>query len=106
MATPQEIPSEMKAAAFDHFGPPNVIHTEMIPVPKVDRHEILVQVAIAGVGTWDPNLIDGSFQDIKPRFPRVVGSDGAGTVVAVGSGVKRFEVGDRVYGWGFANPKG
>lgn len=106
MQTAHELPSKMKAAAIDRFGPPEVVHTEMLPVPRVGKNEILVKVAIAGVGTWDPALIDGSFQDAKRRFPIVFGSDGAGTVVAVGAGVKRFTVGDRVYGWGFGNPKG
>lgn len=101
-----EIPSEMRAAAIDHFGPPDVVHTEILPVPRPGRHEILVKVANAGVGTWDPDLVDGSFQDMKPHFPRVIGSDGAGTVVAVGPGVTRFAEGDRVYGWGLGNPKG
>ncbi len=106
MATAQEIPTEMRAAAMDQFGPPDVVHTEMLPVPKPGRREVLIRVAAAGVGTWDPSLVDGSFQDMKIRFPRVLGSDGAGTVVAVGSEVKQFAVGDRVYGWGLANPKG
>jgi NADPH2:quinone reductase len=106
MATPQEIPSEMKAAAIDRFGPPDVLHTETLPVPTVGKRDILVHVATAGVGTWDPELVDGSFQDVKVRFPRVLGSDGAGTVVAVGDDVERFAVGDQVYGWGLGNPKG
>lgn len=107
MATTQQIPTEMKAAAFDHFGSPDVIHTEVVPVPALAKKEVLVRVATAGVGTWDPDLADGSFQDVKKvRFPRVLGSDGAGTVVAVGSGVEKFAVGDRVYGWGFGNAKG
>jgi len=102
----QSVPSEMRAAAFDHFGNPDVVHTEIVPVPKLGKTDVLVRVASAGVGTWDPYLVNGSFQDVKVRFPRVVGSDGAGTVVAVGRSVKRFSVGDRVYGWGFGNPKG
>jgi NADPH:quinone reductase-like Zn-dependent oxidoreductase len=102
----RKIPTEMRAAAMDHFGAPDVVHTEKLPVPKVGKNDILVHVSIAGVGTWDPELVDGSFQDTKIRFPRVLGSDGAGTVVAVGSNVDRFKVGDRVYGWGFGNPKG
>lgn len=106
MATAREIPTEMRAAAIDRFGDPEELHTETVPVPRLGKRDILVRVAIAGVGTWDPYLVDGSFQDTKVRFPRVLGSDGAGTVVAVGSGVKHFEVGDRVYGWGFGNPKG
>jgi len=106
MATAQQLPTEMRAAAMDHFGSPDVIHTETLPIPKLGKKDILVRVSSAGVGTWDPSLVDGTFQDIKVRFPRVIGSDGAGTVAAVGAGVKRFEIGDRVYGWGFANPKG
>jgi NADPH:quinone reductase-like Zn-dependent oxidoreductase len=106
MATAQEIPTEMRAAAMDCYGPPDVVHTETLPVPKLGKQEILIKVAIAGVGTWDPSLADGSFQDVNAAFPRVLGSDGAGTVVAAGSGVRRFTVGDRVYGWGFGNPKG
>lgn len=105
MATAR-IPKQMRAAAMDHFGTPDVIHTATVPVPTLGKHDILVRVKTAGVGTWDPSLVDGSFEDVKPRFPRVLGSDGAGTVAAVGEGVERFEVGDRVYGWGFGNPKG
>lgn len=105
MAT-REIPTTMRAAAMDRFGAPEVIHTETLPVPKLGKHDILVRVATAGVGTWDPEIVDGSFQVGKPRFPRVIGSDGAGTVVDVGDGVERFAVGDNVYGWGLENSKG
>lgn len=106
MPTARTIPTEMRAAAMDHFGDPDVIHTETMQVPKLGKHDVLVRVHTAGVGTWDPSVVDGSFQDMKPKFPRVIGSDGAGTVIAVGDGVERFAVGDRVYGWGLGNAKG
>lgn len=106
MATAQEIPTKMRAAAMDHFGSPDVIHTETLPVPKLGKRDILVRVATAGVGTWDPEMVSGEFEVVKTKFPRVLGSDGAGTVVAVGSGVEIYEVGDQVYGWGLSNPKG
>jgi NADPH2:quinone reductase len=106
MASAQEIPTQMRAAAIDHFGSPDVVHLETVPVPRLGKKDILVRVTTAGVGEWDPDLVSGSFQDADVQFPRVLGSDGAGTVVAVGSGVERFAVGDRVYGWGFGNPKG
>jgi NADPH:quinone reductase len=105
MATPR-IPSEMRAAALDHFGPPSVVHLATVPVPELGEQEVLVHVATAGVGVWDPSLASGEFEDVEAKFPRVLGSDGAGTVVAVGDGVEQFAVGDRVYGWGFGNPKG
>jgi len=100
------MPVEMRAAAMDHFGSPRVVHTETLPVPRLGKKDILVRVSIAGVGTWDPSLVDGSFQDVEAKFPRVIGSDGAGTVVAIGGRVDRFRIGDRVYGWGFGNRKG
>jgi len=106
MATAQEIPTEMRAAAMDRFGPPEVVHMETLAVPKLGKHEVLVRVSTAGVGTWDPEVVEGTLQDVKVRFPRVIGSDGAGTVVAIGSDVEDFVVGDRVYGWGFGNRKG
>ncbi len=96
----------MQAAAIDQFGPPEVMHTERLPVPKLGRKEVLIRVATAGVGEWDPSLIDGSFKLGAVRFPRVFGSEGAGTAVAVGAGVTRVVVGDRVYGWGLSSAKG
>src|SRR5262245_35530131 len=42
----------------------------------------------------------------KTAFPYVLGTDGAGTIAAVGKGVTRFKEGDRVYAAELANPKG
>ena len=42
----------------------------------------------------------------KPTFPYVLGSDGAGTVAAVGAQVHRFREGDQAYALALANPKG
>lgn len=98
------IPSRMKAAAIDALG--EVMHVERVPVPQPDAQEVLIEVATAGVGVWDPPLVRGDYSDGVEGFPRIFGADGAGTVVAVGSAVTRYKVGDRVYGYGFGNPKG
>lgn len=100
------IPSTMKAAAIERFGGPEVFEFEELPVPEPGPDEILIRVDSAGVGQWDPYEREGGFAEKKPRFPKVIGSDGAGTVVATGSRVRRFRPGDRVYAYAFMNPKG
>ncbi len=99
----------MRAVALDQFGGPEVLKVQTLPIPDVGSDEILIQVEAAGVGVWDPFEREGGFaqwSDTEPKFPYVPGSDGAGTVVAVGERVRRFREGDRVYAFGLANPKG
>jgi NADPH:quinone reductase-like Zn-dependent oxidoreductase len=100
------VPQTMKAEVFDRFGrPEEVLRTATISVPQIGDDEILIDVRTAGVGVWDRELCEGDFGR-EAGLPRVLGSDGSGTVVAVGSKVRRFEVGDHVYAYGFMNPKG
>jgi NADPH:quinone reductase-like Zn-dependent oxidoreductase len=100
------IPKMMKAEVIDRFGPPEeVMRTVTVPVPDIADDEILIDVRTAGIGVWDPDLCKGEF-GVEGGLPRVLGSDGAGIVVAAGSKVGRFQIGDRVYGYGFMNPKG
>jgi len=97
----------MQAAAIDQFG--GSITPHQLPVPEVGPDEILIQVECAGVGAWDPFERDGGFAKMTgaaPKFPYVLGSDGAGTVADVGDRVRNFKTGDRVYAFGLANPKG
>ena len=105
----QTLSKSMKAVAIDRFGGIETLETQELPIPAVGADEVLVHVEAAGVGVWDPFEREGGFAkefNIKPVFPLVLGSDGAGTVEAVGSQVKRFKKGDRVYGISFLNPKG
>ena len=105
----QTLSKTMKAVAIDRFGGIETLETQELPIPAVGADEVLVHVEAAGVGVWDPFEREGGFAkefNIKPVFPLVLGSDGAGTVEAVGSQVKRFKKGDRVYGISFLNPKG
>jgi L-iditol 2-dehydrogenase len=70
----------------------NDMRVETVPVPKIGPGELLVKVATCGVcGTDLKKIHTGSHS-----APRIFGHEMAGTVVAVGEGVTRFEVGDRV----------
>lgn len=87
----------MKAARVHRYGPPDVIELEDIDVPVPDAGEVLVRVSAAGVGPWDALIRSG--KSVLPQpLPLTLGSDLAGTVVAVGEGVDEPSVGDSVYG--------
>ena len=99
----------MRAVALDRFGGPETLKVQTIPVPEPGEDEILIHVEAAGVGAWDPFEREGGFVEIlgrEPKFPYVLGTDGAGTVAAVGGTVKDFKEGDRVYAAELGNPKG
>jgi NADPH:quinone reductase len=101
------VPTTMRAAAIDRFGGPNALKLQMLSVPSLAPDEVLIAVHTAGVGSWDAEMRAGWSPDGKrPRFPLVLGTDGSGTIAAVGSRVRRFAVGDHVYAYSFANPKG
>jgi NADPH:quinone reductase-like Zn-dependent oxidoreductase len=96
----------MRAAVIDRYGGPDVLSVQTVPVPRLNAAEVLIAVDAAGVGSWDPSLRNGEWADDDAKFPLILGSDGSGTVVAVGSRVYRIGVGDRVYSYSIQNPKG
>ena len=95
------IPQTMQAAAIDRFGGPEVLQPHVLPVPKPGSKQVLIRLEAAGIGVWDPDVRAGEFEFGKKGFPKILGNDGAGTVVAVGKGVERFGIGDRVYAYGY-----
>ena len=95
----------MKAAVHTRYGPPEVVQVSEIDKPTIKADELLIKVHAATV-----NRTDCGFRAAKPfivRFfsgltrPRatVLGNEFAGVVEAVGSEVRSFEVGDRVFGY-------
>ena len=96
----------MRAIVQDRYGAAEVLRLSHLPSPQVADDEVLVRVHAAGVdrGVWHlmtgrPYLLRLVFGLRRPRNP-VLGGDLAGTVVAIGSAVTRFAVGDEVYGFG------
>ena len=94
----------MKSVVFDRYGPPEVLRVEEIerPVPKDD--EVLVEVRATTVNRSDcghraaePFFVRVFTGLLRPKY-RTPGMELAGVVVAVGSAVTEFEVGDDVFG--------
>jgi NADPH:quinone reductase-like Zn-dependent oxidoreductase len=94
------------AEAIDRFGGPEVLKLHTLPVPSVDKNEILIELHTAGVGVWDAEMRAGWWPTEQVNFPLVLGTDGSGRVAAMGSHIRRFKIGDLVYSYSFANPKG
>jgi NADPH2:quinone reductase len=85
----------MRAVVVHEFGTPESLPIEDIASPKAGPDEILIDVHAVGVNFVDLLVIGGTYQFLPPR-PFTPGKLPAGQVIAVGSNVKRFSVGDRV----------
>ena len=87
----------MKAAYYETTGGPDVIRVGDLPNPTPGPGEVRVKVAAASVNPIDTYLRAGTAQPSVPTTT-IPGRDYAGTVDAVGPGVTRVKVGDRVWG--------
>lgn len=95
----------MKAVVQDTYGSAAVLETRDIDRPEIGDDEVLVHVRAAGVNPGDWAIMSGLPYIARPvyglRRPKnaVRGTDVAGTVEAVGTGVTRLQPGDEVFGW-------
>ncbi|WP_069265992.1 NADP-dependent oxidoreductase [Paraburkholderia nodosa] len=88
----------MKAFVVDRYGRENGIRAGERPDPELREDDVLIQIHAAGVNPLDSKIRDGEFKLILPyRLPLILGNDLAGTIVRVGSHVRRLKPGDEVY---------
>ncbi len=94
----------MKAIVYSEYGPPDVLQLEEIEKPVPKSNEVLVRVHAVSINDWDWGLLIGKpfmnrlfFGLLKPKI-RILGSDIAGQVEAVGINAKQFHPGDEVFG--------
>ena len=95
----------MRAVVQERYGPPDSLSVTNIHLPEIDENEVLIEVVAAGVdrGVW--HLVTGrpylvrlaGYGLTRPKTP-VPGLDVSGRVVAIGKEVRRFQVGDGVFG--------
>ena len=89
------LPARMTAIAISAPGGPEVLVPEARDVPKPGASDILVKVAAAGVNRPDVMQRKGQYPP-PPDAPDIPGLEIAGEVAALGSGVKRWKLGDHV----------
>jgi NADPH:quinone reductase-like Zn-dependent oxidoreductase len=94
----------MRAVVYDRYGPPDVQRLEDVerPVPKAD--EVLIKIHATTVTRTDTGLRSGTpfivrlfFGLLRPK-QRILGTELAGEIEAVGARVREFAVGDHVFG--------
>src|SRR5437879_1998798 len=89
------LPATMTAIAISASGGPDMLVPEHRPLPQPGAGEVLVKVAAAGVNRPDVMQRQGHYP--PPRGATdIPGLEIAGEVIAVGAGVARWELGDRV----------
>lgn len=90
----------MKAVVCKEFALLDQLTIEVLPDPKPEAGQVVLDVAAAGVNYPDGLLVQGLYQ-MKPELPFIPGSEVAGTVSALGEGVTNVKLGDRVVGYCF-----
>jgi NADPH:quinone reductase-like Zn-dependent oxidoreductase len=89
-----------KAVQFDSYGGVEVLEVRDVPRPVPEAGEVLVEVRAAGINPSEGVIRAGAVRDLFPAtFPSGQGSDLAGVVAELGSGVSGFAVGDQVIGF-------
>lgn len=93
----------MRAVVYDEYGPPDRLRIEEMPVPSPGPKQVLVKVVATSVNLSDWESLRGTpfyarLGGLRTPARRVLGSDIAGRVEAVGPEVTRFRPGDAVYG--------
>jgi NADPH:quinone reductase-like Zn-dependent oxidoreductase len=94
----------MRAVVHDRYGPADVLHLEDVEPPVPTAHEVLIRIHATTMSRTDCALRAGEpyfsrfLTGVRRPKRRILGSDLAGEVVALGAAVTEFNVGDRVFG--------
>jgi NADPH:quinone reductase-like Zn-dependent oxidoreductase len=89
----------MRAAVFDQFGGPEVLHLGEVPEPAAGPGQVRVRVEAVGVNAFDGKVRSGAMEAVfRTPLPAVPGLEVAGVVDQVGADVAGVTTGDRVVG--------
>lgn len=89
----------MKRIQYHQYGGPHLMRLEDFELAVPNKGEVAVRVKFAAINPIDWKLRAGSMKIVTGKtFPRAMGMDISGTVIAIGQGVARFKIGDPVFG--------
>jgi len=94
----------MQAAVYNKYGLPEVLKIEEVKKPILNDNEVLVKVYAVSINDWDWGLLTGTplanrfINGLQKPKRKILGSDIAGVIEAVGKNVKKLKIGDEVYG--------
>ncbi|WP_349409814.1 NADP-dependent oxidoreductase [Pseudalkalibacillus sp. SCS-8] len=90
----------MKAMMINKYGKNELLHMKEIEKPSVGANDVLVEIHAASVNPIDFKIRNGGALRLVLKFnmPLILGNDFAGKIVEIGSNVRKFKVGDYVYG--------
>jgi NADPH:quinone reductase-like Zn-dependent oxidoreductase len=89
-----------QAVRFDKYGGIDVLQVEEVPRPLTGPGQVLVRVKAAGINPGEASIRKGLFAERWPAtFPSGQGSDLAGVVEEIGSGVAGVHIGDEIIGF-------
>jgi NADPH:quinone reductase-like Zn-dependent oxidoreductase len=89
-----------RAVRFEHYGGVEVLDVVEVDAPRPGKGQVVVRVEAAGINPGEASIREGLLRDRWPAtFPSGQGSDLAGVVTEVGSGVDGVSVGDEVIGY-------
>ncbi|MCK5131410.1 MAG: NAD(P)-dependent alcohol dehydrogenase [Candidatus Sabulitectum sp.] len=95
----------MKAIVYQEYGSSDALELKEVDRPCPGDNEVLIKVYAASINDWDWGLLQGTpftnrLQNglLKPKKYKILGSDIAGRIEAVGKDVEQFQPGDEVYG--------
>ena len=95
----------MKAIVYHKYGSPDDLRIEDIQKPIPGDDEVLLKTYAVSINSWDWDTLTGKpfeyrflFGLLKPKSTKMHGCDIAGKIEDIGKNVKRFQVGDEVFG--------
>ena len=93
----------MKAIVYTKYGTPDDLELKEIDKPVLKDDEVLVKVFAVSLNDWDLGLLEGDFVNrmlngVRAPKIKILGSDIAGRVEAVGKNVRKWRPGDEVFG--------